>query len=143
MMMTATKYYHTRTPAGQVPPVLAMVRKPVKTLLVGEELAAHQRELERVKRLKEENAQRKRREEELAAVRASHLVYFSHPCVLSERHAAIQLLRLLLLRVEAPLLCVCEIALYCTEMHCTTWYCALLYCTALCKTALYFLLICA
>ena len=53
---------------GQSPPVLAMVRKPVKTLLAGEELAAHQRELERVKRLKEEYAQRKRREEELAAV---------------------------------------------------------------------------
>lgn len=45
-----------------------MVRKPVKTLLAGEELVAHQREQERVKRLKEEFAQRKRREEELAAV---------------------------------------------------------------------------
>lgn len=54
--------------AGQAPPVLAMVHKPVKTLLAGEELAAHQRELERVRRLKEEFAQRKRREEELAAV---------------------------------------------------------------------------
>lgn len=48
--------------------MLAMVHKPVKTLLAGEELAAHQRELERVKLLKEEFAQRKRREEELAAV---------------------------------------------------------------------------
>ena len=54
--------------SGQSPPVLAMVHKPVKTLLAGEELVAHQREQERVKRLKEEFAQRKRREEELAAV---------------------------------------------------------------------------
>ena len=45
-----------------------MVRKPVKTLLAGEELEAHQRELDRAKRLREDNAQRKRREEELAAV---------------------------------------------------------------------------
>jgi hypothetical protein len=54
-----------------------MVRKPVRTLLAGEELAAHQRELERVKRLKEENAQRKRREEELAAVSAHPTISLS------------------------------------------------------------------
>jgi hypothetical protein len=68
---------HAQTPLGQVPPVLAMVRKPVRTLLAGEELAAHQRELERVKRLKEENAQRKRREEELAAVSAHPTISLS------------------------------------------------------------------
>ena len=45
-----------------------MVRKPVKTLLAGEELEEHQREIEKAKRLREDNAQRKRREEELAAV---------------------------------------------------------------------------
>jgi hypothetical protein len=65
-----------------------MVRKPVRTLLAGEELAAHQRELERVKRLKEENAQRKRREEELAAVSASTTIRQSLFPVLSEWDAA-------------------------------------------------------
>lgn len=73
VMQSITKQHsspnnYPHDPSGQTPPVLAMVRKPVRTLLAGEELAAHQREMERVKRLKEENAQRKRREEELAAV---------------------------------------------------------------------------
>ena len=54
---------------GHTPPVLALVTKPIKTLLAGEELEIHLREIERVKRLKEENAQRKRREDELALVR--------------------------------------------------------------------------
>ena len=81
-------HYPLPTHTGQVPPVLAMVRKPVRTQLAGEELAAHQRELERVKRLKEENAQRKRREEELAAVSASTTIRQSLFPVLSEWDAA-------------------------------------------------------
>ena len=65
--LTLTHSSHSPSPptvTGQTSPVLALVTKPVRTLLAGEELEAHQREIDRVKRLKEENAQRKRREEE-------------------------------------------------------------------------------
>ena len=51
---------------GVQPPVVAVVAKPTRVLLVGEELEAYQAAQERSRRLREEVEQRKRREEEIA-----------------------------------------------------------------------------
>ena len=48
------------------PPVVAVVAKPTRVLLVGEELEAYQAAQERSRRLREETEQRRRREEEIA-----------------------------------------------------------------------------
>ena len=48
------------------PPVVAVVAKPTRVLLVGEELEVYQAAQERSRRLREEAEQRRRREEEIA-----------------------------------------------------------------------------
>lgn len=53
------------------PPIVASVYRPQRVELVGEELAAYQREQDRKRREREEGVQRRKREEELAALTAA------------------------------------------------------------------------
>lgn len=50
------------------PPIIATITKPIRVELTGAELESHRAELERKRRIKEENFHRKRRQKELTKV---------------------------------------------------------------------------